>query len=859
MRLILRNFFANILFIIGLVLILFSCNTVKKVPEGKHLLTQADVYVNGKKNTSDEVVAQLYQTPNKTLLSYPLRLQLYNLAKENSVERYQDWLDRKPGRRKRYIDVLSEKQVERLGYSFIVSGYSNFLKSVGEAPVIYDKERTDKSVEKLNNHYFNQGYFNVKTSYKVDTVATKKNKVTYTVDTKEPYIINDIKVNIASAVLDSLYKTEQSKSKIISGNQYNKADLDAERTRITQHFRNRGAYYFQQNYINYVIDTTKASQKADVEMVILNQNVRTDDSIYTKPFHLYKISEINIFTTNPYDKNNEKIIDSLNYKGINIYSYGKLRFKPKALTDPLFLNLDAPYADFRDQLTRNYISNLNMFGYPSIQYVEDKSDPKGNSLMVNIRLSSMKKYRFSPSLDITHSNIQDFGIEGNASFSIRNIFRGAEMLQLALKGNVGSSRKLSNPNEVFFNISEYGADLKLTLPRIWAPIKTEKIIPRQSIPNTLISFGMSKQENIGLDKQNLTGIISYNWRPFKITNSGMYIKTFKADFVNVQYVRNTNAANYFNVYTSSYNHLNNIASEYGTSPEYLDSNGNLTPITGTEGFIDEVLSGQSNIPQDSDDFRAVRSIEERRQRLTDNNLIQSSSFTYQLTNRIRVTDYSFFNLKAKIEVAGYFFSLLSVFKDEKNERGKYEFFGVEYSDYVKFEAEYTKHWELGKDKVLAFRFFGGLAKPYGNSTNIPFSRSYFAGGSNDIRGWQAYKLGPGTSNAENDYNEANMKFTTNIEYRFPLMGKLHSAFFVDVGNIWNVFDDTYEESYKFKGVESLKDVAVASGMGFRYNFGFVIFRLDLGFKTYNPANQDQKWFKYRLSESVLNIGINYPF
>ncbi|MDO4728714.1 MAG: BamA/TamA family outer membrane protein [Bacteroidota bacterium] len=832
---------------------------VKKVPDGKQLLTQADVQVNGKKNGSDEVLAQLYQKPNTTLMSYPLWLNLYNLSKDNPIEKYEKWLDKKSGRRKLFVDVLSEKQVERLGYSFIVSGYSNLLKSVGEAPVIYDKERTEKSLEKLNNFFFNQGYFNVHTSYKVDSVGVKKNKVTYLVDTKEPYMIDNIKVNISSEVLDSLYRTEQSKTKIIAGKQFDKADLDAERTRITQHFRNRGAYYFQQNYINYVIDTTRARHKADVEMIILNQNVRTDDSIYTKPFNLYKISEINIFTTNPYDKNNEKIIDSLNYKGINIYSYGKLRFKPKALTDPLFLNLDAPYADFRDQLTRNYISNLNMFGYPSIQYIEDKSDPEGNSLMVNIRLNSLKRYRFSPSVDVTHSNIQDFGIEANASLSIRNIFRGAEMLQIALKGNVGSSRKLANPDQVFFNISEYGADLKLTLPRIWAPFNTEKIIPRQSIPSTLITFGMSKQENIGLDKQNLTGVITYNWRPFKVTNSGMYIKTFKTDVINLQYVRNTNASNYFNVYTSSYNRLNSIASQYGTSPEYIDANGNLTPITGTAGFIDEVLSGQSSIPPNSPDYNAVRSIEERRQRLTDNNLIQSSSFTYQLTNKVRVTDYSFFNLKAKVEVAGYLFSLFSVFKDEKNERGKYEFFGVEYSDYLKFEAEYIKHWELKVDNILAFRFFGGIAKPYGNSTNIPFSRSYFAGGSNDIRGWQAYKLGPGKSDAQNDYNEANMKLTANVEYRFPLMGKLHSALFVDVGNIWNVFDDTYEEDYKFKGIESLKDVAVATGVGFRYNFGFVVFRIDLGFKTYNPANKSQKWFKYNLSESVLNIGINYPF
>src|SRR5690606_41396996 len=54
------------------------------------------------------------------------------------------------------------------------------------------------------------------------------------------------------------------------------------------------------------------------------------------------------------------------------------------------------------------------------------------TLFRSITLSSMKKFNFNPSLDVTHSNIQDFGIEGNVSVSSRNIFKGAEVLQLAL-------------------------------------------------------------------------------------------------------------------------------------------------------------------------------------------------------------------------------------------------------------------------------------------------------------------------------------------------------------------------------------------------------------------------------------------
>ena len=85
--------------------------------------------------------------------------------------------------------------------------------------------------------------------------------------------------------------------------------------------------------------------------------------------------------------------------------------------------------------------------------------------------------------------------------------------------------------------------------------------------------------------------------------------------------------------------------------------------------------------------------------------------------------------------------------------------------------------------------------PYGNSNSIPFTRSYFAGGSNDNRGWLAYRLGPGSSKSVNDFNEANLKLAMNLEYRFTLFGKLNGALFTDAGNIWNVYDNVEDENY----------------------------------------------------------------
>jgi outer membrane protein assembly factor BamA len=90
---------------------------------------------------------------------------------------------------------------------------------------------------------------------------------------------------------------------------------------------------------------------------------------------------------------------------------------------------------------------------------------------------------------------------------------------------------------------------------------------------------------------------------------------------------------------------------------------------------------------------------------------------------------------------------------------------------------------------------------------------------------------------------------------------VNGALFIDAGNIWNVFDNVTDEKAIFKGIQSLKEIAVGSGFGLRYDFNFFVVRLDFGFKTYNPAElAAKKWFRdYNFSNGVVNIGINYPF
>lgn len=837
----------------------FSCSITKRVPENRALLMDNTVIENGKKTTKEEILGQLYQHPNSSfpMTNFRLRLALYNLAKPNADSLYHAWLKEHPGTNKTMEAILSKKQVDRLGESFVISGINNFLIKTGEAPVLLDTLKTNKSIARLSNYYFNKGYFDRTVVNNVDSIANKKVKSTYTVNTGLPYYIDSISTDITTKPLQEIYERSKTKSKIKSNTVFDVKNFEDERKRITAEFRDNGAYHFQELNIRYEVDTIlQKKNKANIELIIDPRTVKSGDTLIQVPFNIYKISDVNIYTDNS-SKNKEYVLDSVHYNNFNIYSATKLQYKPKALTDAIFITKGSTFSDQRRMLTSRSISNLRTFNYPVIEYIEDQRDSTGQSLISNIYLTSRKKMTFNPSLDITHSNIQDFGIGGSMGLLFRNVFRGAEILEINLKGALGSSRQMNNPNNVFFNVTEYGGDIKLTFPRLLFPIKTEKLIPKTMLPTTSMSFGHSQQRNIGLDKNNFNGIINYSWYPSRKN-------TFSVDLANIQYVRNTNPQNYFSVYKSSYRRLNDISKDYeDINPDYLDQNGDLTIAEGgANRFIDDALNANNPLEINQQDHREIRSIEERRIRLSENNLIIASNVTFTNTSRTNIADNNFYTLKAKVESAGGLMDVIMKGASTKEgPTGKKTILDVEFSQYVKTEVDFVKYWDLGHKKVIAMRLFGGLAIPYGNSNSIPFTRSYFSGGSNDNRGWQSYRLGPGQSGGINDFNEANMKLFFSTEYRFNVAGKWFGAFFIDASNVWNVFDEVEQKEYTFNGISSIKDFAVASGFGIRYDFSFFVFRLDLGFKTYNPSiESDRKWFKeFSLKESVLNVGINYPF
>ena len=830
-----------------------ACKSINEIAGNKYLLEKNIISKNNEELINDPIKFLAVDKPNKKTLGIPFKLYLHQMAIEKPDSVFDEWLERKSKRKKKLNNLLSLKQVneiKRYKYSF-----NHWLKRNGEAPVFIDSFAIANNIKRFEQYFKNKGYFNTKVEVQKILKTNQKGTVKYSIQTEDQFTIDSIKQEINSPALDSLYNLSFKNRLIKKGDPFEIDRFEAERNRLISYFRNNGVYNFQQNNIQFtaIIDSSGIDTKIPVVVKISNFQKRENDSLSIIPYQIHEVKKINLYIDSAGQlEHYSAFTDSLKLDKINIFYKGKLKYKPKTLEEVIFIEKDKPYSDFTRALTYRYISNLRNFKYPSITY---KTIGKTSDLEANIFLSPKERFSVGFDLDFSHSNIQDFGFSLGSSFRIRNVFRGAEVLEVSLKNTLGSSSDISSLESQLFNLYELGADSRIQFPRIMFPINLDRFIPKTMNPSTSINLNLTLQQNIGLDKQYFGASYQLNWEPNNLAKLNWKI-------IDLEFINNQNINNYFNVYRNSYDRLNDIGKQFNSNHNYFDFKGNLIIPEGANNFINAVLENQTSLTPENFAYQDVNLVKERQNRLTTNNLIFGSSFGVYYNSQLNLLDETFFQFQWKLSLVGSLLNqILKSSRTEKNENNQYEIAGVTPSQFVKTEINYIKHWQVSQKTVLAFRAFSGIAIPFGNANSIPFTRSYFSGGSNDIRGWKAYKLGPGSSNNMNEFNEANFKLTLNLEYRFPFLNKMNGAFFLDAGNIWNIFDNINDPAYRFDGLKDLNEIAIGTGLGLRYDFNFFVFRLDTGFKTYNPAlPKSSRWqTKYSIKEAVFNIGINYPF
>ncbi|QEC68770.1 BamA/TamA family outer membrane protein [Panacibacter ginsenosidivorans] len=200
--------------------------------------------------------------------------------------------------------------------------------------------------------------------------------------------------------------------------------------------------------------------------------------------------------------------------------------------------------------------------------------------------------------------------------------------------------------------------------------------------------------------------------------------------------------------------------------------------------------------------------------------------------------------------------------------------GTPFSQYIRGEADFRHYMRIGKNNVLASRFFAGAGYAWGNSLTMPFVKEFFAGGVNSIRAFRARGLGPGSYYAGNPKDvyvadqPGDIRLEMNTELRAKLVSFLYGAVFVDAGNVWLFKEDPSRPGGKFTG-NFLSQVAVGTGIGLRVDVSFFVLRADLAFPIRKPyITTGSKWVfdqinfgdnEWRRNNLILNIAIGYPF
>jgi len=699
-----------------------------------------------------------------------------------------------------------------LGVYNIANKKNNFVeKNVGEAPVVYDSLLTQRSAEQLSLYLDSKGYFENKVEYKVTYVSEKKVKVKYIVETGEPYLVNSVKYYVEDTALTNLVILKHYKSLIKKEKPLDLEVLDKERERIRDVIRNEGYFSFTKEYVEFLVDTTNEHRRVDITVKVLNKKVtdKNDTSNTEKVRHKkYIVNDINVYLSKDFLNKNVSTFDTVNYKKITIGHEEKLIYRPKMINHAINIKPDEDYSLEDQQLTYKYLTELGLFRTVNIQFnnAENRTGDDKKALDVNIYLTPLKIK--SLSLEVTGTNSGgNLGMKGGIVFVNKNLFKGGERLTVRLNGGLEAQQLINQSAEQVeffglpFNTLEFGPEVNLEFPRFILPFVNTDNFAKSLNPKTSLNYLLNYQNRPEYTRNLTQFTFGYFW------NQGRFVKHY------------------------------------------------LNPISVSLIKIDLTDEFKERIEEENNPF-IVNSF-------TDH-FINSSTYTFVYSNHTfnKVRDFQFFRFN--LEGAGNAHTLYDrVAGTERNENGSFEIFNIQYAQFVKVDFDYRYYNQSSNGNIVS-RIALGIGRPYGNLKVLPFEKSYFGGGANGIRAWQARTLGPGSlpdslisSQYVNQIGE--IKIEGNVEYRFDITKLFEGAIFVDAGNIWITREDEQRPNAEIKLDRFWQDVAVGTGVGLRLDFGFFLFRFDLAAKLKDPSSEKPQEFKLQWRTPNLNLGIGYPF
>ncbi len=192
---------------------------------------------------------------------------------------------------------------------------------------------------------------------------------------------------------------------------------------------------------------------------------------------------------------------------------------------------------------------------------------------------------------------------------------------------------------------------------------------------------------------------------------------------------------------------------------------------------------------------------------------------------------------------------------------------IPFYQYFKSNVDFRLHRFFSQNTAsLHFRFWAGMAFPYGNLNYLPLEVRYYIGGANTLRGWRYQEIGPGgwdAPDASPFERSGEMILLSSTEFRWTITGPWKGAFFIDAGNVWNVSHSYGHPGSLFRWPAFWRQIAVGGGLGIRRDFEYFIIRGDFAVPLHDPIRQRwvvRDWSPQWLTRQLhFHIGVGYPF
>ena len=686
--------------------------------------------------------------------------------------------------------------------------FNRFLKKLGDKPVIYDPFVTVKSQMEIEKAVKNMGYMRAKVHLNTE-IEKNKLKVNYLIEAGQPYTVQHIAYNIDDMLINDYIEKDSANSYLYEGMPFDVTILDNERNRITKLLQNNGYYKFNKDFLVYQADTVRNTFQVNLTMKLLPFQLRKED-VPTK-HKQYTIRNINFLTEDNLflQGNSLSEYDSIHHKGLHIYYKDNLYFRPNILANFNYIQPQKLYREQDVQNTYTSMGRLRALKYTNINFNEVTLNDS-TQLDANILMTKGKNQSLSFEIEGTNS-AGDLGAAASMTFQHRNVFKGSETFTMKVRG---AYEAITGLQEGYENddYKEYGIEASLNFPEFKFPFLSSDF-KRKIRATSEVGMNFNSQIRPEFTRTLASASWSYKWVDNKRSQH-------RFDLLNINYIYVPWKSDNFKAYLENLTDRNSIL---------------------IKSYEDQLIvrMGYSYIYNSANNL--TRTSNKRNSYSIRINLEEAGNLLYAASKTIHTTP--------------------------KEDKG-YVIANIPFAQYVKGDFDYAHNWNIDKRNSFVFHIGMGIAYPYGNSQVLPFEKRYFSGGPNSVRGWSVRSLGPGSyKGTDGNMNYINhtgdIKLDMNIEYRTHLFWKFNGAAFIDAGNVWNIREYEGQEEGTFRFNRFYKQLAVAYGLGIRFDLDYLIIRFDGGMKAINPMQTGK--YKYPFIRPNFNrdfafhFAVGYPF